>query len=134
MAYPQPVARPEGLFFAAGRCSFDHQALPRYLGRIVIEVCRALPELLRGGAVPKREPAPIAVSLRAWRKRNHLSQRQAAAVMQARGLPATTGVIRAWETGWRMPTPITARAIEDFLEKYPEITDPPRFGRWVRGG
>ena len=126
MAYPQPVARPEGLFFAAGRCSLDHQALPRYLGRLVIGVCRALPELLSRGLVKEGLP-PVIKNLIRWRHRNGLSQRGAVEVMQAHGLEVSRTTLQHWEQGVRAPGKLAAKAIRDFLTRHPRIENPPRY-------
>jgi hypothetical protein len=127
MAYPQPVAWPEGLFFAAERCSFAHRALPRYLGRLVIGVCRALPELLSRGLVKEGLP-PVIKNLIRWRHRNGLSQRGAVEVMQAHGLEVSISGLQQWERGARKPAKLAVKALRDFLAQHPRIENPPRYG------
>jgi hypothetical protein len=84
-----------------------------------------------------------------WRKTNDLSQRQAAAVLNARGFPITISVVQAWEHSLmykgqrrdskpkdgklknppRPPGFFVAKALDQFLKENPTITDAPVFSR-----
>ena len=81
--------------------------------------------------VPRARLPRIIVRLRAWRKRNGLSQRAAAEVMTREGYRVGVGSIRAWEIGRSAPGELATRALEAFLDAHPVITDPPKYGRWV---
>ena len=67
----------------------------------------------------KRSIAPIIERLKAWRERNNLSQSQAVEVLQSAGLPAKLKTLQAWESGRNSPQPITAAALERFLDERP---------------
>jgi transcriptional regulator with XRE-family HTH domain len=68
---------------------------------------------------------PVIERLKAWREANNLSQSQAVEVLQAAGLPAKVKTLQAWEIGRNSPQPITAAALEQFLDRHPRITHPP---------
>jgi len=86
--------------------------------------------MILGGAVKEGLP-PVIQRLIAWRKRNNLSQRAAAVVMQAAGYQVRLSAIQHWETGIRTPSPLAGKALETFLDQHPTIQNPPRFGRWI---
>jgi transcriptional regulator with XRE-family HTH domain len=67
----------------------------------------------------KRSIAPVIERLKAWRERNNLSQSQAVEVLQSAGLPAKLKTLQAWESGRNSPQPITAAALERFLDERP---------------
>ena len=67
----------------------------------------------------KRSTAPVIERLKAWRERNNLSQSQAVEVLQSAGLPAKLKTLQAWESGRNSPQPITAAALERFLDERP---------------
>jgi hypothetical protein len=83
-------------------------------------------------SVADRELHPVIVKLKAWRRKNKLSQRQAVEIMKARGYPVLLGELQRWEVGMRRPRPLVAKALEAFLDKHPKIPaeDVPKFGRW----
>jgi transcriptional regulator with XRE-family HTH domain len=68
--------------------------------------------------------APVIERLRSWREANNLSQAQAVAVLLAAGLPAKLKTLQGWEIGRHSPQPITAAALEWFLDQHPRITHP----------
>jgi len=82
--------------------------------------------------VAERELPPVVQKLKRWRKKNHLSQRQAAAVMHEAGYPVLVSSLRSWEIGKRSPNAWVSKALEAFLKEHPTVTNPPQFGRWIR--
>ena len=68
--------------------------------------------------------APVIERLKAWRETNNLSQAQAVEVMLEAGLPAKLKTLQGWEIGRHSPQPITAAALERFLDQHPRITHP----------
>jgi DNA-binding transcriptional regulator YiaG len=72
----------------------------------------------------------VVQKLKAWRKTNKLSQRQAAAVMNAHDLPVLLETLQRWEGGFRSPGRLISKVLEAFLRDHPSITDAPVFGRW----
>ena len=82
--------------------------------------------------MPQEEPTPLVKKLMEWREKNHLSQRQAAAVLQRYGCPISETAVRAWENGRRVPRARMEKAVEAVIDQHPTITDAPRFGRWVK--
>ncbi len=68
--------------------------------------------------------APVIERLKAWRKANNLSQAHAVEVMLAAGLPAKLKTLQGWEIGRHSPQPITAAALERFLDQHTTITHP----------
>jgi len=63
------------------------------------------------------------------RKKNGLSQRQAAEVMDARGVPIKVIQIKGWEQGQYLPSRLAVAVLERFLKEYPEIKDAPKHGK-----
>ena len=68
--------------------------------------------------------APVIKRLTAWREVNGLSQSRAVEVLQAAGLPARVKTLQAWEAGRNSPQPITAAALEKFLDQHQGINPP----------
>lgn len=68
--------------------------------------------------------APVIERLKAWREANSLSQSEAVRVLIAARLPAKLRTLQDWETGRHSPHPITAAALERFLDQNPAITPP----------
>ena len=66
--------------------------------------------------------APVIERLKAWREANNLSQSQAVEVLRSAGLPAKVKTLQAWESGRNSPQPITAAALEQFLDQHPRIS------------
>jgi DNA-binding transcriptional regulator YiaG len=132
-ARPGPPGEPlqKRLFLAPPKCSGEYRGSPRFLRRIVIGIWPMAMDLLREGAVPQRELHPIVVRLKAWRERNELTPRQAAAVLRRYNVPVAYSTLRGWESGGR-PRELMVELIARVLEEHPTITDPPRFGRWVK--
>ena len=62
---------------------------------------------------------PVIERLKLWREVNNLSQSQAVEVLQSAGLPAKLKTLQAWESGRNSPQPITAAALERFLDERP---------------
>jgi DNA-binding transcriptional regulator YiaG len=60
---------------------------------------------------------PVIERLKLWREANHLSQSQAVEILQSAGLPAKLKTLQAWESGRNSPQPITAAALERFLDE-----------------
>jgi transcriptional regulator with XRE-family HTH domain len=69
--------------------------------------------------------APVIQRLKAWREASNLSQAQAVEVLLSAGLPAKVKTLQAWEIGRNSPQPITAAALEQFLDQHPTIAHPP---------
>jgi transcriptional regulator with XRE-family HTH domain len=69
--------------------------------------------------------SPVIERLKAWREVNNLSQLQAVEVLRSAGLPAKVKTLQAWENGRNSPQPITAAALQQFLDQHPRITHPP---------
>ena len=69
--------------------------------------------------------APVIQRLKAWREDNNLSQAQAVKALLSAGLPAKVSTLQAWETGRNSPQPITAAALEKFLDQHLRITHQP---------
>jgi len=67
--------------------------------------------------------------LKVWRKKNGLSQRQAAEVMEARGVLVDVMTTKQWEQGRNRPGRLAGKLVGDFLERYPVITDAPVHGK-----
>jgi transcriptional regulator with XRE-family HTH domain len=67
---------------------------------------------------------PVIERLKAWREVNNLSQSQAVKILIAEGLPAKLRTLQDWEIGRHSPQPITAAALERFLDQHPRITHP----------
>lgn len=97
----------------------------------MIQVCPPASALLREVAVPQRDLHPIVVQLKAWRERNGLTPRQAAAVLRRYNVPVAYSTLRGWEADGR-PRELMVELIAKVMKEHPTITDPPRFGRWVR--
>jgi hypothetical protein len=72
----------------------------------------------------------IVERFKAWRHSNGLSQRQAALVMQERGVDLPLLTLQKYEIHDRLPGRFAAQAIERFLDEHPVITDAPVLGRW----
>ena len=64
---------------------------------------------------------PSVHKLKAWRKRNRLSQRAAVAVLQKHYFHITFASLRSWEEGRRSPHPHTAEILEKFLNDHPTV-------------
>jgi transcriptional regulator with XRE-family HTH domain len=75
------------------------------------------------------EKAALVKRLKAWRKKNGLSQRQAAEVMEARGVLVDVMTMKQWEQGRNRPGRLAGKLVGDFLERYPVITDAPVHGK-----
>jgi DNA-binding transcriptional regulator YiaG len=73
----------------------------------------------------------IVQRLRAWRRRNCLSQRAAAEVMQANDCPISLAMLKSWEQGRRAPGKMAERVLQIFLKHHPTIENPPKYGRWT---
>src|SRR5215469_1235924 len=69
--------------------------------------------------------------LKDWRGKNGLSQRQAAEVMMARGVPVMARTLQSWEAGDRRPGPMAAKLLEAFLaaNRMIEGTDRPVYAK-----
>ena len=67
----------------------------------------------------EKSVTPVIERLKAWREGNNLSQSQAVEVLQSAGLPAKLKTLQAWESGRNSPQPITAAALERFLDERP---------------
>jgi transcriptional regulator with XRE-family HTH domain len=72
----------------------------------------------------RKTVAPVIERLKAWREANNLSQAQAVELLLAAGLPAKLKTLQGWEIGRHSPQPITAAALERFLDQHPRITHP----------
>ena len=72
----------------------------------------------------------IMQKLKAWRKRNGISQRAAVAIMDAGGVKLPLMTYQKYEGGFRTPGRFALAAIEGFVDAHPTVTDPPKFGRW----
>jgi transcriptional regulator with XRE-family HTH domain len=70
--------------------------------------------------------APVIERLKAWREANNLSQSQAVEALIVAGLPAKLKTLQGWEIGRHSPQPITAAALERFLDQHPANPSPPR--------
>jgi DNA-binding transcriptional regulator YiaG len=104
-----------------------HHAKPLLCRLPVIEVCHAADEYGNHNPVEDSE-LPIAVrKLKRWRRKNKLSQRQAAEVMKRSGFAMILSTLQGWERGYRQPGRIVAQALIDWLEANPVITDPPKY-------
>jgi transcriptional regulator with XRE-family HTH domain len=60
-----------------------------------------------------------------WRRRNGLSQRGAAEVMEARQCPISINQIQAWEQSKRVPPRLEVQVLQRFLSEHPTIENPP---------
>jgi len=67
---------------------------------------------------------PSVHKLKAWRKRNRLSQRAAVAVLQKHYFHITFASLRSWEEGRRSPHPHTAEILDKFLNDHPTVLPP----------
>ena len=67
--------------------------------------------------------------LRAWRKKNQLSQRGLVEVMESRGVPIDITTVQQWEQGRHWPSGLAGRLVLDFLARYEkeELTDGPDY-------
>jgi hypothetical protein len=63
--------------------------------------------------------APVIERLKSWREANNLSRSQAVEVLKSSGLPAKLKTLQARESGRNSPQPITAAALERFLDERP---------------
>jgi transcriptional regulator with XRE-family HTH domain len=59
--------------------------------------------------------------LRAWRERNGLSQRQAAEVLVAGGVPVVLSTLARWEIGYRRPGRLAAALLKEFLKRHAKV-------------
>jgi len=75
------------------------------------------------------ERAALVTRLKAVRKKNGLSQRQAAEVMEAKGVLVDMTSMKQWEQGRNRPGRLAGKLVRDFLERYPVITDAPVYGK-----
>ena len=94
---------------------------------------KASPEDLAARKAEKeeRKNSPIVKQLSAWLESNKLSQRQAVDVMVRFDLPVSIQNLQCWVQGVTSPGKIAAKALKDFMEQHPEITDAPTYeGRW----
>ena len=62
--------------------------------------------------------APVIERLKAWRQTNNLSQSEAVEVLLAAGLPVKLRTLQDWETGRRSPRPLSASALDRFLDEH----------------
>jgi hypothetical protein len=99
--------------------------LPGYFSDnvIVAEPQLVIPTL---GVDPADLP-PIIKRLKKWREKNHLSQRQAAAVMERAGFPIRLSALQHWERGFRKPGTFSSHTLKLFLDQNPTVTNPPVF-------
>jgi len=79
-----------------------------------------------------RQALDMVKRLRVWRKKNRLTRRQAAAVMEARGVPVDVMVIYHWEKEHKTPNRMSVAMVSKFLEEFPVITEAPAFGKKTR--
>jgi transcriptional regulator with XRE-family HTH domain len=79
----------------------------------------------------KKEIAPVVEELKAWRERNGLSQRAAAATLERLGCPVLVGTLQKWEVGYRRPNRWASERIAGVLRKHPAVKDPPKYGKRV---
>jgi transcriptional regulator with XRE-family HTH domain len=68
--------------------------------------------------------SPVIERLKAWRQANNLSQSEAVEVLLAAGLPVKLRTLQDWETARRSPRPLSASALDRFLDEHPAITHP----------
>ena len=69
----------------------------------------------------------MVLKLRAWRRRNELSQRAAAEVMNDRGFKLRLSTLQTWERGYRKPSELISWGLGKWLEENPRIENPPRY-------
>jgi len=93
--------------------SFPRPLMAAALERFLIDQEKVPPSSM------KRSIAPVIERLKSWREANNLSQSQAVEVLQSSGLPAKLKTLQAWESGRNSPQPITAAALERFLDERP---------------
>jgi transcriptional regulator with XRE-family HTH domain len=97
---------------------------------------KTLPNLITGKdpAVKQRDDTLPAVvqKLKAWRKTNKLSQRQAVEVMASHDFPVLVETLQRWEIGFRKPGRLISKVLEAFLRDHQIIAAPPVYGRWKR--
>jgi DNA-binding transcriptional regulator YiaG len=77
---------------------------------------------------PVKEGLPQVVQrLIKWREKNHLSQRAAVEVMQARDCDVSIFTLQSWERGHRQPGKFTEKVLRRFLKENPVIPNPPSY-------
>src|ERR1700761_558128 len=71
-----------------------------------------------------RDVAPVIRKLKTWRAANNLSQSQAVRALVEAGLPVKLRTLQQWEIASSSPHPVTAAALERFLDeqKRPEVS------------
>jgi transcriptional regulator with XRE-family HTH domain len=72
-----------------------------------------------------REPSELAKRLIQWRKKNKLSQRQAAKAMNEAEVPINSTTLQQWEYGRHAPSPLAAKLVTKFLHEHPQLTKVP---------
>jgi DNA-binding transcriptional regulator YiaG len=79
-------------------------------------------------AEKKKQKLPMIVrKLVSWRKKNGLSQRAAAVVMQERQCDILLSSLQAWEQGKRQPGRSAKKVLSTFLDRNPTVENPPVF-------
>ena len=74
-----------------------------------------------------RDVAPVIRKLKTWRAANKLSQSKAVRALVEAGLPVKLRTLQQWEIASSAPHPVTAAALERFLdEQKSEMTAPPK--------
>ena len=68
--------------------------------------------------------APVIRRLKIWREANNLSQSQVVEILHAAGLPVKLRTLQDWEIGRRSPRPLSASALDRFLDEHPAATHP----------
>jgi transcriptional regulator with XRE-family HTH domain len=74
----------------------------------------------------------IMQKLKAWRKKNGMSQRSAVKVLNDGGVKLPLATYQKYEGGFLNPGRWALAAIERFLDDHKTVTDPPTFGRWKK--
>jgi transcriptional regulator with XRE-family HTH domain len=84
-----------------------------------------------GTAITPREiqADQMVKELIAWRRKNNLSQLQAAEAMEARGVPIRKTTIQQWEQARFRPSRLAVAALGNFFSKHAVITDATPHGR-----
>lgn len=112
---------------------FHHVAL--FFRRLpVIEVCHAADWYGNHNSVADKELPAVVKKLLSWRRKNHLSQRGAVEIMQARNFDVSLSTLQNWERSARKPGRIVSNALQEFLEENPKIDNPPRYAPGPKPG
>jgi DNA-binding transcriptional regulator YiaG len=76
-------------------------------------------------SVPSHQLPEIIRKLRAWRRRNDLSQKEAVGVLQSHFFRVSLASLASWEQGRRLPMPQSVNLLDELLTRFPIVSVKP---------